>query len=131
MGEWKTLPGAKYTKSDEWVKLEGAEALVGLTDYAQEQLSDLVFVELPSVGDSFDQGEAFGVVESVKAAADVNMPIGGEIVATNSDLEDTPETINGDPYVQGWIVRIKPSDTSELDGLMDEQAYMAYCDERE
>ena len=131
MGDWKTLPGAKYTKSDEWVKLDGGEALIGLTDYAQEQLSDLVFIEFPDVGEQFEKGDSFGVVESVKAAADVNMPIGGEIVAINGDLEDSPETINGDPYVQGWIVRIKPSDTAELDGLMDEQAYITYCNERE
>jgi glycine cleavage system H protein len=131
MGDWKTLPGAKYTKSDEWVKLDGEEALIGLTDYAQDQLSDLVFIELPSVGNIFKQDDSFGVVESVKAAADVNMPIGGEIVAVNDDLEDAPETINGDPYIEGWIVRITPTDTAELDGLMDEQAYIAYCDERE
>jgi len=131
MGEWKTLPGAKYTKSDEWVKADGDEALVGLTDYAQDQLSDLVYVELPAVGDTFDQGDVFGVVESVKAAADVNMPVGGEVLAVNGDLEDAPEVINGDPYTGGWIIRIKLADASELDGLMDEQAYTAYCDERE
>jgi glycine cleavage system H protein len=122
--------GYKFTKSDEWVKLEGDEALIGITDYAQDLLSDLVFVELPEVGDTFDQGDTFGVVESVKAAADVNMPVGGEVVAVNSGLEDAPETINSDAFGEGWIIRIKPSDTSELDGLMDAEAYRAYCEER-
>lgn len=131
MGEWKTLSGAKYTKSDEWVKADGEEAVIGLTDYAQDQLSDLVYVELPAVGDSFGQGDVFGVVESVKAAADVNMPVGGEVIAVNEDLEDAPEVINGDPYTEGWIIRIKLADASELDGLMDEDAYAAYCQERE
>jgi len=130
MGDWKTLPDAKYTKSDEWVKLDGDEAVIGISDYAQEQLSDLVFVELPAVGDSFEKGDTFGVVESVKAAADVNVPIGGEVVAVNGDLEDAPELINEDPFVKGWIIRIKPADVSEMDDLMDEGAYTAYCDER-
>jgi glycine cleavage system H protein len=131
MGDWKTIPEAKYTKSDEWVKLDGDEAVIGISDYAQEQLSDLVFVELPAVGDSFEKGDTFGVVESVKAAADVNVPIGGEVVAVNGDLEDAPELINEDPFVKGWIIRIKPADVSEMDDLMDEGAYTAYCDERE
>ena len=131
MGDWKTIPEAKYTKSDEWVKLDGDEAVIGISDYAQEQLSDLVFVELPAVGDSFEKGDTFGVVESVKAAADVNVPIGGEVVAVNGDLEDAPELINEDPFVKGWIIRIKPADVSEIDDLMDEGAYTAYCDERE
>lgn len=131
MGDWKTIPGAKYTRSDEWVRLDGDEAVIGITDYAQDQLSDLVFVELPAVGDSFEKGATFGVVESVKAAADVNLPIGGEVVAVNEDLEDAPELINEDPFAKGWIIRIKPADGSELDDLMDEDAYKAYCDERE
>jgi glycine cleavage system H protein len=112
------------------VKLEGGEALVGISDYAQDQLSDLVFVELPAVGETFGKGEVFGVVESVKAAADVMTPISGEIVAVNEDLEDTPEVINEDAYGKGWIIRIKPSDTSEMDDLMDTEAYEAYCEER-
>lgn len=131
MADWKIPEGYKYAKSDEWVKLEGDEALVGITDYAQNLLSDLVYVELPEEGESFDQEESFGVVESVKAAADVNMPVGGEVVAINTELEDAPETINSDPYGAGWIIRIKPSDLSELDSLMDAEAYRAYCEERE
>lgn len=130
MGDWSIPEGYKFTESDEWVKLEGGEALIGISDYAQDQLSDLVFVELPAVGDGFDKGEVFGVVESVKAAADVMMPIGGEVVAVNEGLEDTPEVINEDAYGEGWIIRIKPSDTSEMDDLMDTEAYKAYCEER-
>jgi glycine cleavage system H protein len=130
MGDWSIPEGYKFTESDEWVKLEGGEALIGISDYAQDQLSDLVFVELPAVGETFGKGEVFGVVESVKAAADVMMPVGGEVVAVNEGLEDTPEVINGDAYGEGWIIRIKPSDTSEMDDLMDTEAYEAYCEER-
>jgi glycine cleavage system H protein len=130
MGDWSIPEGYKFTESDEWVKLEDGEALIGISDYAQDQLSDLVFVELPMVGETFGKGEVFGVVESVKAAADVMTPIGGEIVAVNDDLEDTPEVINEDAYGEGWIIRIKPSDTSEMDDLMDAKAYEAYCEER-
>ena len=131
MGDWKTPTDCKYTKTDEWVKVEGNEALIGLTDYAQDQLSDLVFIEFPEIGDTFDAGEAFGVVESVKAAADVNMPIGGEVIATNEALENSPEIINTDPYGAGWLIRIKAMDLSELEGLMDAHAYAQYCAERE
>jgi glycine cleavage system H protein len=130
MGDWSIPEGYKFTESDEWVKLEDGEALIGISDYAQDQLSDLVFVELPTVGETFGKGEVFGVVESVKAAADVMTPISGEIVAVNDDLEDTPEVINEDAYGEGWIIRIKPSDTSEMDDLMDAKAYEAYCEER-
>jgi glycine cleavage system H protein len=131
MGNWKTPAGLRYTKTDEWVKLEGDTALVGITDYAQDMLSDLVFIEMPDVGKVFKAGEVFGVVESVKAAADLSMPISGEVVETNAVLEDVPETINADAFGQGWIVRIKPSNASEMDSLMDEAAYGAYCAERE
>jgi glycine cleavage system H protein len=130
MGDWSIPAGYKFTESDEWVKLEDGEALIGISDYAQDQLSDLVFVELPAVGDSFDKGEVFGVVESVKAAADVMMPVGGEVVAVNEDLEDAPEVINEDAYGDGWIIRVKPSDASEVDALMDSGAYETYCEER-
>ncbi len=131
MGDWRIPADYKFTKSDEWIKAEGEEALIGISDYAQDQLSDLVFVELPEVGDTFAKDEAFGVVESVKAAADINMPAGGEVIATNGDLEDVPETINQDPYEKGWIIRVKLADPGELDGLMDAPAYKAYCEERE
>jgi glycine cleavage system H protein len=131
MSDWQVSAECKYTKTDEWIKRDGEQGTVGITDYAQDQLSDIVFVELPEVGDTFDANEAFGVVESVKAAADLKMPVGGEIVAVNSDLEDTPEVVNEDPYGAGWMIRIKLADPSELDGLLDPDAYAEYCDERE
>jgi glycine cleavage system H protein len=118
-----------YTKHDEWVRLEGDEVVVGITDYAQDQLSDVVYVELPEVGDTFDKGEPFGVVESVKAASDIFMPVTGEITAINEELEDSPEIVNEDPYGKGWFVRIKLSDKSDLDALMDAKAYQAQLEE--
>lgn len=122
----------KYTDSDEWVKaLDGGEALVGITDYAQDALSDLVYVEFPDVGDEFDAREEFGAVESVKASAPLKLPIGGEILEINEVLEEEPETINSDPYGAGWIVKIKVADSSELDVLLDAAAYDAHCKARE
>jgi glycine cleavage system H protein len=131
MGDWKVDSDCKYTESDEWIRPEGEEGLVGITDYAQDQLSDIVYVELPEVGDTFAAGDEFGVIESVKAAAPLKVPAGGEVVAVNGDLEDTPEVVNEDPYGQGWMIRLKLSDPSELDNLMDAAAYTKYCDERE
>ena len=119
-----------YTKDDEWVRVNGEEGVVGLTDYAQDSLSDIVYVELPEEGDRFGMGETFGVVESVKAAADLYMPIAGEVSAVNEDLTDTPEVLNSDPYGDGWMVKITISDAAELEKLMDPEAYSAYCDER-
>jgi len=130
MSDWKIVEDRKYTKTDEWIKVDGQEALVGLSDYAQNQLSDLVFVELPTVGATYSAGQAFGVVESVKAAADINLPASGEVTEVNTELENAPETINQDPYGKGWIVRIKLSNPSELDKLLDAAAYTAYCNER-
>jgi glycine cleavage system H protein len=121
---------ALYTKEDEWLSVEGDEAAVGITDYAQDSLSDIVYVELPGEGESFGMGDTFGVVESVKAAADLMMPVGGEIIAVNEDLLDEPEKINSDPY-GSWLVKIKITDSSELDQLMDAAAYQTYIDERE
>ena len=122
--------GLLYTKDDEWVRIEGDEAVIGLTDYAQDALSDIVYVELPDEGESFDAGETFAVVESVKAAADMYMPIGGEVIESNENLLDAPEILNADPYEEGWIMRIKMDDSSELKMLMDPAQYSAYCDER-
>jgi len=130
MSSWKTPSDCKYTDTDEWVRLEGKEAVVGLTDYAQDKLSDIVYVEFPEVGDSFGKGDEFGEVESVKASAPIKMPIGGEVIAINEGLEDAWEAVNQDAYGSGWIIRIEPADTSELDGLMDAAAYAKYCDER-
>lgn len=130
MGKWKTPTDCRYAKSDEWVRIEGEEAVIGVSDYAQDALSDVVFVELPEVGATFEAGKAFGVVESDKAASDLNMPIGGTVIAVNSALEDTPELVNDDPFGGAWFIRIRPSNLGELDALMDAAAYEAYCDER-
>jgi glycine cleavage system H protein len=126
----KIEDGLLYTDDDEWIRVEDGEATIGVSDYAQDSLSDIVFLELPEEGESFDKGESFGVVESVKAAADLYMPVAGEIVAVNEDLLDEPEVVNQDPYGEAWLVRIKIADKSQLDELMDAEAYRAYCDER-
>ena len=125
------IPGdLLYTKEDEWIRVDGDTAVVGITDYAQDSLSDIVFVELPEVGDTFGANDIFGTVESVKAAADLYMPIDGEVLETNEDLLDAPEVINTAPYTEGWMVKITVTDASQLDELMDPEAYQAYCDER-
>ncbi len=120
----------RYTKNDEWVRLEGTTATTGISHYAQEALSDIVYVELPAAGDSFKQGEAYASVESVKAAAEVYLALGGTITAANELLSTTPETINSDPHGQGWIVKFTVDNPAELDGLMDAAAYEKYCEER-
>ena len=122
--------GLLYTKDDEWIRVEGDEAVIGLTDYAQDALSDIVYIELPDAGEFFDSGESFAVVESVKAAADMYMPIGGEVVESNEALLDTPEILNSDPYVAGWMMRIKIADPGEIESLLDPAAYGEFCDER-
>lgn len=122
----------KYTKNDEWVRVEGDTGVIGITDYAQEQLSDIVFVEvIAEKGEELSQGEACATVESVKAAADIYMPVSGSITAINDDLPDTPELINNDPYGDAWIIKVNLTDTAELDELLDAEAYQKYCDERE
>lgn len=125
----KVEPGFKYHEEHEWVRVEGDEAVIGISDYAQDQLSDVVYVELPEVGDAFEQGDVFAVVESVKAASDVYMPVSGEILEINEILEDSPELVNQDPYGEAWFVRVALSDPSELDGLMDAEAYKAFLEE--
>lgn len=122
--------GLLYTKDDEWILVDGNEGVIGITDYAQDALSDIVYVELPDEGDSFAAGETFGVVESVKAAADLYMPISGEVTAVNEDLPDVPEVLNSDPYGEGWMIKIQIGDSDELEGLMDPASYTTYCDER-
>jgi len=104
----------QYTKSHEWVRTEGDTAIIGITDHAQDELGDIVFVELPAEGDTFDAGEPFGIVESVKAVSDLYSPVGGEIVEVNSALEDAPEKINEDPYGEGWIVKLRTSGEADL-----------------
>lgn len=120
-----------YTKEDEWVRVEGDIATVGVTDYAQDSLSDIVYLELPSVGDFFGEGETFGVVESVKAAADLFMPVSGDVTAVNDALIDAPETINSDPYGEAWMIKVKMSEPDNVNNLMDAAAYEKYCAERE
>ncbi len=119
-----------YTESDEWVRLDGTTARVGITDYAQSELSDIVFVELPDPGTRVEAGEAFGVVESVKAVTDLLAPIAGEITETNGALDENPEWVNEDPYGRGWIIVLAPEDLDAVDGLMSAQAYAKYVEER-
>ncbi len=121
----------KYAASDEWVKLEGNVALVGVSDYAQEQLSDVVFVEvIVAVGDSVSKGSTAATIESVKAAADVNLPVSGKVIAVNEDLPSTPELVNSDPYGKAWMLKIELSDPSELDGLMSAADYEKFLQDR-
>lgn len=113
----------KYTKDHEWLKIDGDVATVGITEHATEQLGDLVFVELPEKGASFEQGDTAATVESVKAASDVFAPVSGEITEANQDIVDDPAVVNQDPQGKGWFFKIKMKDTSEIDKLMDEDAY--------
>ena len=121
----------RYAESHEWVRVDGDEATVGITDYAQQQLSDVVYVELPEIGDAFDKGEVFATVESVKAAADVYMPIGGETTEVNEELEDAPQLVNEDPFGAAWFARFTADNLSELDDLMDAEAYVRFVAEEE
>ena len=115
----------KYTKEHEWSRVEGEEAVVGITDYAQSQLGDIVFVECETVGDALEAGETFGTVEAVKTVSDLYLPVAGEVLEFNEELEGEPELVNKDPYGKGWIVKIKISDETELDGLLNADAYKA------
>jgi glycine cleavage system H protein len=130
MGNWKTPQDLKYTRNDEWVRIEGDSATIGITDYAQEQLNDIVYVELPDVGATVKAGEPFGVVESVKAASDVYSPVGGTVTEANTSLSDEPELINTDPYGKAWLLKVKVTDSSRLGDLMDAAAYATYCEGR-
>lgn len=117
-------PDLKYTKDHEWLKLLGdGEALVGITDFAQQSLGDITFVEIPEAGDQFDAGATFGVVESVKAASDLYMPIDAEVLESNAALEDAPEQVNQSPFGEGWIIKVRATDPSQLDGLLEASAY--------
>ena len=120
----------KYASSHEWARLEeDGTVTVGISDHAQDALGDVVFVELPEVGNTLAAGEEAGVVESVKAASDIYAPVGGEVLAVNEQLEDEPETVNADPYNDGWIFKLQPTDSSELDALLNAEDYQARCDE--
>ncbi|MGD8257331.1 MAG: glycine cleavage system protein GcvH [Desulfobacterales bacterium] len=116
--------GLRYSESHEWAKAEGDILKVGVSDYAQDQLGDIVFVELPEVGDSLDKGAEFGTVESVKAVSELYMPVGGEIVAVNTALDESPELVNNTPYTDGWMIEIKPNDAAELNSLLTKDAYL-------
>ena len=118
------VDGLKYAKEHEWVKKEGDTVKIGITDYAQDQLGAIVFVELPEVDSEFDKGDEFGNLESTKAVVDLYMPIGGKIVAINEALEDDSELVNKDPYGDGWMIEVALSDPAELDALMDKDAYL-------
>ena len=115
----------RYTKDHEWVRLDGDTATVGITQYAADQLGDIVFVELPDVGKAIEQFAAFGVVESVKAVSDLFAPLSGEVMATNDGLAASPESVNGDPYGDGWMVRLRIADAGQLSELLDAAAYDA------
>jgi len=121
----KILENLKYTKDHEWIKVDGNEALVGVSDFAQHELGDIVFIDVPSVGDTLDKKESFGSIEAVKTVSDMFMPVGGEVLAFNEELEANPAIINSDPYGQGWIIRIKMTNPAELDELLDVTAYKA------
>lgn len=114
----------RYTEDHEWARVKGENVTIGVSDYAQEQLGDIVFVEMPMSGDLFKKGDEFGTVESVKAVAELYMPIDGEVVQVNQALEDAPELLNRSPYTDGWIIEVKPDDISQLDAMMDKDAYV-------
>ena len=120
---------ALYTESHEWVRKEGDAYVYGITDHAQHELSDIVFIDLPEVGDTFEKGDVIGVVESVKAASDLYLPAAGEVVEVNEALQDAPEVINSDPYGEGWIVKFKVTAPAYLEGLMDAAAYATFSGE--
>jgi glycine cleavage system H protein len=122
------MSAIRYTKEHEWVLVDGDTATVGISPYAQEQLGDVVFVELPEIGKKIEKGKEMAVVESVKAASEVYAPIGGEVLEVNNALTDAPATVNEDALGKGWFAKIKLANKSELDGLMDEAAYKAYVD---
>lgn len=119
----------KYTSEHEWIRLEGEEAYVGITDYAQDQLGDIVFVDVTTEGETLEAGEVFGTIEVVKTVSDLFLPVGGEILEVNPALEEHPELVNQDPYGKGWLVRIRPTDVSEMDKLMDAEAYKQIINE--
>ena len=124
----KTIEGLLYSESHEWVKVEGDIAVIGITDFAQDEMGDLSYVDMPEVDDELEKGDEFGAVESVKAASDLFCPVSGTVVEINEELEDAPELLNQDAFAN-WIIKVKMSDPSELEGLMDAAAYEAMCAE--
>ena len=124
----KVLEGLKYSESHEWVKVEGNVAVIGVSDFAQKEMGDITYVDLPEVGDEVVAGEEFGALESVKAASDLYSPVSGEVVAVNEELADTPEKVNEDAYAS-WIIKVEMSDASQVDALLDAAAYKAHIGE--
>jgi glycine cleavage system H protein len=120
-----------YTTDDEWIRREGADLVIGVSDFAQSQLGDIVFVELPEVGSATETGEPFGTIESVKAVSDLNAPVAGQVLAINETLEDKPESVNEACYGAGWLIKLRPSNESELDALLDAAAYRQSVAERD
>ena len=121
----------RYTREHEWARMKGDKVVVGITDFAQDQLGDVVYVELPDVGDPVKKGESFGVVESTKAVSELFAPVTGKVVEVNDPLADAPQTLNDDPYEEGWMIVIEPSDPAEVDQLLDAKAYKSFVDEQE
>ncbi|SHK09312.1 glycine cleavage system protein GcvH [Desulforamulus aeronauticus] len=119
----------KYSKEHEWIRVEGSRAVIGITDFAQDSLGDIVFVELPSVGESLEVEDTFGVVESVKTASDLYAPVSGKVVEVNEALADSPELVNREPYGQGWMIVVEISDVSQLENLMDAEQYQKMVEE--
>ncbi len=116
----------KYSEEHEWIKVEGEIGIIGISDHAQSQLGDIIFVDINSIGENISQNEVFGSVDAVKTASDLFLPVGGEILEFNDQLESNPELVNTDPYGDGWIIKIKINDLSELDSLMDDESYKSY-----
>lgn len=122
--------GLYFTKSHEWAKVDGDEAIIGVSDFAQNELGDITYLELPEPGSSITQGEPLGVIESVKAASDIYAPLSGEVLEANQNVVDSPELVNSSPYDKAWLVRIKMSDTSEVGNLMDSKVYTSFAEEQ-
>jgi glycine cleavage system H protein len=122
-------PTCLYLETHEWVRVEGDEGTVGISDYAQSELNDVVYVELPEVDDALEKGEEFGTVESVKAASEVYTPVSGQVIAVNQELEDSPELVNQDPFGAGWMIRVRLMAPNELEELLDADAYRQLCEE--
>jgi len=129
IGELETPDNLRYAEDHEWLAPDADPVRIGISDYAQDQLGDIVFVELPAVGSTFAKGDEFGTVESVKAVSELYMPVGGEVLAVNDQLADAPELVNNDPYGEGWMIAVKVSDGAEVEQLMDSAAYLATLQE--
>ena len=115
----------KYTSEHEWIRIEGDEAIVGITDYAQDQLGDIVFIDIPTEGETLEAGEVFGTIEVVKTVSDLFLPIACEVLFQNEALAENPELVNQDPYGEGWLIKIKPNNAADIEGLLDAEAYQA------